>query len=194
MRLARILRHSSSRTAQLRTSSSITRISGSRSYATMFFITRYVFTSLLKTVLTQSQNREEVTGFGEHHVVINILRDALFDFRWHQILWCQVQPLLQPSISQSPCTHLYSGRFSGSCYSVITHDENSHRSSFWLMNGVLESARRLLFAVGPTWRLLILTICVLSSGVTWNQWWRWTSESRCSRPWCKLHHLYFYIC
>lgn len=31
------------------------------------------------SILTQSQNREEVTGFGEHHVIIDILRDALFE-------------------------------------------------------------------------------------------------------------------
>ena len=34
---------------------------------------------LFHTLLTQSQNREEVTGFGEHRVVIDILQDALFE-------------------------------------------------------------------------------------------------------------------
>jgi hypothetical protein len=45
----------------------------------MPFITRYVTALLLRTVLTQSQNREEVTGFGKHHVIITILQDALFE-------------------------------------------------------------------------------------------------------------------
>lgn len=31
------------------------------------------------TVLTQSQNQKDVTGFGEHRVIIDILRDALFE-------------------------------------------------------------------------------------------------------------------
>jgi len=45
----------------------------------MPFITRYVITLLLRAVLTQSQNQEEVTGFGEHRIIVDILRDALFD-------------------------------------------------------------------------------------------------------------------
>lgn len=45
----------------------------------MPFITRYAITLLLRTVLTQSQNQEEVTGFGEHRIVIDILKDALFE-------------------------------------------------------------------------------------------------------------------
>ena len=45
----------------------------------MPFVTRYVITLLLRAVLTQSQNQEEVTGFGEHRIIVDILRDALFD-------------------------------------------------------------------------------------------------------------------
>lgn len=37
------------------------------------------FTSSLMTMLTLPQNQEDVTGFGEHRVVIAILQDALFD-------------------------------------------------------------------------------------------------------------------
>jgi Domain of unknown function (DUF6532) len=42
------------------------------------FITRYVIILLLWTVLNHSQNWEEVTGFGEHRVITDILRDTLF--------------------------------------------------------------------------------------------------------------------
>jgi Domain of unknown function (DUF6532) len=45
----------------------------------MLFITRYATASLLRTSLTQSQNQDDVTGFGEHRVIIDILQDALFD-------------------------------------------------------------------------------------------------------------------
>ena len=45
----------------------------------MPFITRYTITLLSRNVLTQSQNQEEAMGFGEHRVVIDILRDALFE-------------------------------------------------------------------------------------------------------------------
>jgi hypothetical protein len=79
MRLETISRHSNSRKAQLQKTSSITRLSGSRSCTMMPFITRYVITLLLRAVLTQSQNQEEVTGFGEHRIIVDILRDALFD-------------------------------------------------------------------------------------------------------------------
>ena len=44
----------------------------------MPFITRCVITSLSRIVLTQPQNKGEATGFGEHCIVIDILRDALF--------------------------------------------------------------------------------------------------------------------
>lgn len=45
----------------------------------MLFITKYEITSLSRTTLTQSQNQEDVLGFGEHRIVIDILRDALFE-------------------------------------------------------------------------------------------------------------------
>jgi hypothetical protein len=44
----------------------------------MPFITRYPIISLSRTVLTELQNQEDVTGFSEHHIIIDILRDALF--------------------------------------------------------------------------------------------------------------------
>ena len=31
------------------------------------------------SVLIKSQNQEDVTGFGEHHIIITILQDALFE-------------------------------------------------------------------------------------------------------------------
>lgn len=31
------------------------------------------------TILTQSQNQEAVTGFAEHRVILDILKDALFE-------------------------------------------------------------------------------------------------------------------
>jgi len=34
---------------------------------------------LSTTVLTQPQNQEDVTGFGEHRIIIAILQDALFE-------------------------------------------------------------------------------------------------------------------
>jgi hypothetical protein len=79
MPLVKISRYTSSREAQRRKSSAITGISGSLSYATMLFITRYEITLLSRTVLMRSQNQEDVTGFGEHRIVIDILRDALFE-------------------------------------------------------------------------------------------------------------------
>ena len=60
-------------------SSFITRVSMSHSCAMTPFITRHAITSLSRTVLTQSQNQEDVTGFGENRIIIDILRDALFD-------------------------------------------------------------------------------------------------------------------
>src|SRR5713226_6774606 len=33
---------------------------------------------VIRSVLMQFQNYEEITGFGEHPIIINILRDALF--------------------------------------------------------------------------------------------------------------------
>ena len=36
-------------------------------------------TSLSAIILTQSQNQEGVTGFGEHPIIIAILQDALFE-------------------------------------------------------------------------------------------------------------------
>jgi hypothetical protein len=79
MPLVKISRYTSSREAQRRKSSAITGISGPLSYATMLFITRYEITLLSRTVLMRSQNQEDVTGFGEHRIVIDILRDALFE-------------------------------------------------------------------------------------------------------------------
>jgi len=34
---------------------------------------------VIRSVLTQFQNYEEVTGFGEHPIIINILQDMLFE-------------------------------------------------------------------------------------------------------------------
>jgi hypothetical protein len=79
MQLAKISRYSSSREAQPRKLSPITGISGPRSCAMMLFITKYEITLLSRTVLMRSQNQEDVTGFGEHRIVIEILRDALFE-------------------------------------------------------------------------------------------------------------------
>ena len=46
----------------------------------MPFITRYGIASFEEPyLLTLSQNQEEVTGFGEHRVIIDILQDALFE-------------------------------------------------------------------------------------------------------------------
>ena len=45
----------------------------------MPFTTRYTTTSLLRTVLTHSQNQEKVVGFGEHSIIIDILQDTLFN-------------------------------------------------------------------------------------------------------------------
>jgi uncharacterized protein DUF6532 len=74
-----ISRHSSSRKAQLRKSSSIIRNSGSRSFVMTPFITKCAITSLLRAILTKFQNREELMGFGKHCVILDILQDALFD-------------------------------------------------------------------------------------------------------------------
>src|SRR6267154_2890880 len=79
MRLETISRRSSLGKAQVMKSSFITRVSTSHSCAMMPFITRHAITSLSRTVLTQSQNQKDVTGFGENHIIIDILRDALFD-------------------------------------------------------------------------------------------------------------------
>src|SRR5260370_34078313 len=79
MQPATISGHSSSRKAQLRKSSSIIRNFGSHSFAMTPFITKCAITSLLRAILMKFRNQEELTGFGEHRVVIDILQDALFD-------------------------------------------------------------------------------------------------------------------
>ncbi len=79
MQPATISGHSSSRKAQLRKSSSIIRNFGSHSFAMMPFITKCAITSLLRAILMKFQNWEKLTGFGKHHVVIDILQDVPFD-------------------------------------------------------------------------------------------------------------------